>query len=102
MNISEPQRYLGAVDVEALSQCILSQDVNAWKEQLNRQQSYEVHKDTESIVMLFCDETWPDGDVHREVGWERIANQAMPLINDIIDDLKINLVPSGEKKAPPS
>ena len=85
MNISEPQRYLGAVDVEALSQCILSQDVNAWKEQLNRQQSYEVHKDTESIVMLFCDETWPDGDVHREVGWERIANQAMPLINDIIE-----------------
>ena len=53
MNISEPQRYLGQVDVEALSQCILSQDAKAWKEQLIRQQSYEVHKDTESIVMLF-------------------------------------------------
>ena len=58
MNISEPQRYLGQVDVEALSQCILSQDAKAWKEQLIRQQSYEVHKDTESIVMLFCDESY--------------------------------------------
>ena len=85
MDISEPQRYLGEVDVGALSQCILSQDASAWKEQLIRQQSYEVHKDTESIVMLFCDETWPDGDVHREVGWDRIANNAMPIINHIIE-----------------
>ncbi len=85
MDISEPQRYLGEVDIGALSQCILSQDASAWKEQLIRQQSYEVHKDTESIVMLFCDETWPDGDVHREVGWDRIADDAMPLINHIIE-----------------
>ena len=85
MDISESQRYLGEVDVGALSQCILSQDASAWKEQLIRQQSYEVHKDTESIVMLFCDETWPDGDVHREVGWDRIANDAMPIINHIIE-----------------
>ena len=85
MDISEPQRYLGEVDIGALSQCILSQDTSAWKEQLIRQQSYEVHKDTESIVMLFCDETWPDGDVHREVGWDRIANNAMPIINHIIE-----------------
>ena len=85
MNISEPQRYLGEVDVKALSQCILAQDSSAWTEQLIRQQSYEVHKDTESIVMLFCDETWPDGDVHREVGWDRIADNAMPLINHIIE-----------------
>ena len=85
MNISEPQRYLGEVDVKALSQCILSQDASAWTEQLIRQQSYEVHQDTESIVMLFCDETWPDGDVHREVGWDRIADNAMPLINHIIE-----------------
>ena len=85
MDISEPQRYLGEVDVNALSQCILSQDANAWTEQLIRQQSYEVHQDTESIVMLFCDETWPDGDVHREVGWDRLANDAMPLIDHIIE-----------------
>ncbi len=85
MNISEPQRYLGEVDIKALSQCILSQDANAWTEELIRQQSYEVHKDTESIVMLFCDETWPDGDVHREKGWGRLANDAMPLINHIIE-----------------
>ncbi len=85
MDISKPVRYLGKVDVEALIQCILSQDSIAWREQLIRQQTYEVHQDTESIVMLFCDEEWPDGDVHREVGWERLASVAMPLINDVIE-----------------
>ncbi len=85
MNISEPQRYLGEVDVKALSQCILSQDESAWTEQLIRQQSYEVHQDTESIVMLFCDETWPAGEIHREAGWDRLAEVAMPLIDHIIN-----------------
>jgi hypothetical protein len=85
MDINEPQRYLGEVDVKALSQCILSQDASAWTEQLIRQQSYEVHQDTESIVMLFCDETWPEGKIHREAGWDRLAEVAMPLIDHIID-----------------
>jgi len=85
MNISEPQRYLGEVDVKALSQCILSQDANAWTEQLIRQQNYEVHQDTESIVMLFCDETWPAGEIHQEAGWDRLAEVAMPLIDHIIN-----------------
>ena len=43
MDISEPQRYLGEVDVNALSQCILSQDANAWTEQLIRQQLSLIH-----------------------------------------------------------
>jgi hypothetical protein len=85
MDISESVRYLGEVDVKALTPCIISQDSNAWGEQLTRQQSYEVHQDTESIVMLFCDEEWPNGNVHREVGWDRISNEAMPLINNIIE-----------------
>ena len=55
MDISESVRYLGEVDVQALTHSIISQDSNAWGEQLIRQQSYEVHQDTESIVMLFCD-----------------------------------------------
>ena len=85
MNISEPQRYLGEVDVKALSQCILSQDASVWTEQLIRQQNYEVHQDTESIVMLFCDETWPAGEIHQEAGWDRLAEVAMPLIDHIIN-----------------
>ena len=85
MDIGESVRYLGEVNVKPLTKCILSQDSNAWKEQLIRQQTYEVHQDTQSIVMLFCDEGWPDGDVHREIGWDRLSSVAMPLINHVIE-----------------
>jgi len=84
MNIDGAQRLLGEVDIQELKQRILAQEPEAWTEQTIRQQMYEVHKDTESIVMLFCDESWPDGDIYRESGWERLADIAMPLIDHII------------------
>jgi len=68
----------------ALKERILAQEPEAWTEQAIRQQSYEVHQDTESIVMLFCDESWPDGEIYRESGWERLADAAMPVIDHII------------------
>ncbi len=85
MDIGVPQRCLGAVDIEALKQRILAQEPAAWTEQTIRQQTYEVHRDTESIVMLFCDESWPDGEIYRESGWERLADVAMPLIDHVIE-----------------
>ena len=81
MDINEAQRYLGEVDVQALSKVILAQEPQAWTEQLIRQQTYEVHRDTESIVLLFCDESWPDGEIHREAGWDRLAVFALSLIH---------------------
>ena len=85
MDIEQAQRYLGEVDVQALREAILAQEPEAWTEQLNRQQDYEVHKDTESIVLLFCDESWPDGEIYREPGWDRLSDVAMPLIDHIIE-----------------
>lgn len=85
MDIGVPQRCLGAVDIAALKQRILEQETAAWDEQTVRQQTYEVHKDTESIVMLFCDESWPDGDIYRESGWDRLADVAMPMIDHVIE-----------------
>lgn len=85
MDIEVDQRCLGEVDVSSLHDAILAQEHTAWAEQLVRQQTYEVHKDTESIVMLFCDESWPDGEIYREAGWERIAAVATPLIDQVIE-----------------
>jgi ribosomal protein L21E len=85
MDIGIEQRCLGDVDMEALRERILAQEPAAWQEQLLRQQVYEVHKDTESIVMLFCDESWPDGEIYRESGWDRLADVATPLIDHIIN-----------------
>jgi hypothetical protein len=85
MDIEVNQRFLGEVDIADLKQRILSQEPEAWAEQAIRQQTYEVHKDTESIVMLFCDESWPEGEIYRESGWERLSDVAMPMIDQIID-----------------
>lgn len=85
MDIDVEQRCLGEVDVQALRERILAQEPEAWTEQAIRQQIYEVHKDTESIVMLFCDESWPDGEIYRESGWDRLADVAMPVIDNIIN-----------------
>ena len=86
MDIDVEQRLLGEVEVQALSDCILAQNAAAWTEQTVRQQTYEVHKDTESIVMLFCDEGWPEeGEIYRDSGWDSLAGAAMPLIDHIIE-----------------
>lgn len=84
MDIGVEQKHLGTLDVSALRDEILAQDEVAWTEQALRQQNYEVHQDTESIVMLFCDESWPKGEIYREAGWGRLAEVAQPVIDDII------------------
>ncbi|MDZ7644378.1 MAG: aspartyl/asparaginyl beta-hydroxylase domain-containing protein [Woeseiaceae bacterium] len=85
MDIGTDQRCLGPVDTEPLRDRVLGQAPEAWTEQAVRQQLYEVHRDTESIVMLFCDEEWPDGEIYRESGWNRLADVATPVIDGIID-----------------
>ena len=56
MDIGVEYKHLMAIDEAALRDAITAQPDVAWKEQPLRQQSYEVHRDTESIVLLFCDE----------------------------------------------
>jgi hypothetical protein len=85
MDFGEDQRCLGPVDMQELGDRILSQEPAAWAEQAIRQQMYEVHKDTESIVMLFCDESWPEGEIYKEAGWDKLSDVAMPLIDHIIE-----------------
>jgi hypothetical protein len=92
MNIDTPLRDLGPVDVTALREAILSQDELAWREDQYRQEEFEVHHQTESIVILFAElEKWPDIVVSKEPGWERLADVALPLMNGIIN----NFYPPG-------
>ena len=85
MNIDTPLRELGPIDTTALSEAILAQDDVAWKEDKYRQEEFEVHHATESIVVLFVDlDKWPDLVVSKEPGWPRIADQALPIMDEII------------------
>ena len=85
MNIDTPLRELGPVDIDALRDAILAQDEIAWKEDKYRQEEFEVHHATESIVLVFVDiQRWPDIVVSKEPGWPRLSDVALPLMNDII------------------
>ena len=85
MNINTTLRELGLVKSTALRELVLAQDELAWKEDQNRQEMFEQHRQTESIVVLFVDlEKWPQVLVSKEPGWDRLADVALPLMNDII------------------
>ena len=88
MNIDTPLRELGSVDINNLRDAILSQEDAAWDEEQLRQEEYEVHKATKSIVMIFVNlDHWPEIEVQKEIGWDRLAETALPVMNDIIERL---------------
>ena len=88
MDIETPLRELGPVDTAALRDAILAQDDAAWDEDKYRQEEFEVHHDTKSIVLVFVNiDSWPDIVVSQEPGWPRLSDVALPLMNDIISRL---------------
>lgn len=88
MDIDTPLRELGEVDCAALRDAILALDDKAWKEDNYRQEEFEVHYNTESIVLVFVDiDSWPEIVVSQEPGWERLSDVALPVMNDIITRL---------------
>jgi len=85
MDIETPLRELGPVDSRALAETILAQETDAWREELHRQESYDVHRQTESIVMVFTElDDWPNITVKKEPGWDRLADAALPVMHGII------------------
>ena len=85
MDIGIPIKDWGAVDATVLREAILGQDDIAWEEDAQRQEDYDAHKHTKSIVMLFASLTWPQVTITREKGWDRIAEVANPIMAEIIE-----------------
>jgi hypothetical protein len=87
MDIGVPLRELGAYDSSALCERILAQDEAAWLNNTFRQQAYDVHQMTNSLVMIFTDGSrWPDIEVQRQAGWDALADVALPLMHRILAD----------------
>ncbi len=87
MDIDVPLRELGTFDIGNLRDAILALDEESWLENVQRQQEYEVHKSTQSVVMVFTDGSgWPDIEVKKEIGWDKLADTAVPLMHQIIAD----------------
>jgi Aspartyl/Asparaginyl beta-hydroxylase len=85
VNIEEPLRHLGAVDADALRSAVLALDPQAWRAQEHRQNAYEVHKQTQSIVLVFCDGPMHALTVSKEPGWDALAGAAVPVMHGIIE-----------------
>lgn len=86
MDIDTLLRDLGSVDAAALTEAILAQDEEAWREDQYRQQVFDVHKQTESIVLVFVKlENWPEIEIVKEPGWDRLADVAVPVMHEIIN-----------------
>ena len=87
MDIGVPLRELGEYDIAPLRDVILAQSDEVWLGNTYRQQEYEVHQQTQSIVMVFTDGSgWPDIEVRREPGWDVLAATAVPLMHRILAD----------------
>ncbi len=85
MDIGEPIKSLGPVDMEALRERILAREESAWYEQKLRQNEYDIHRYTQSMVLVFTDGSgWPNIEVSKEPGWARLVEQGMPLMHGSI------------------
>lgn len=85
MDIDVPLKDLGIVPMDALRAAIDALKREAWLDNQQRQQDYDVHRRTESVVMIFTSgDGWPDITVSREAGWELLQESAVPLMMGII------------------
>lgn len=87
MDIGVPVRDLGAVNAKKLSEVILGTDESVWLEESIRQEKYaEVHYNTESLIMIFCDhDDWPAIDVVKGAAWDLLSEAALPIMHDLIE-----------------
>ncbi len=78
-------RDLGPVDCGGLLAAVRCLDEAAWTEETYRQDSFNVHRSTESIVLCFIDlDRWPDLVIARDAGWELLGASAVPVMDGII------------------
>jgi quercetin dioxygenase-like cupin family protein len=81
--IDTPTRPLGQVDCRALIQRVMAVDEAAWHADARRQDDYEVHAQTQSIILVFFT-GWPAVQVAHAAGWELFSDVAMPIMQQIV------------------
>ncbi|GAB2525138.1 aspartyl/asparaginyl beta-hydroxylase domain-containing protein [Microbulbifer agarilyticus] len=85
MQLDQPLKLLEERDISTLQETVLNVTAQAWESNQVRQQSFDVHYQTQSLVMLFIKcEAWPQAEISREDGWDVLEETALPVIRDII------------------
>ena len=84
MDIDTPLKELGEIDVGALRNAILGLGEKDWLSNEQRQNDYEVHRQTQSVILVFCDGPMHDLVVTKESGWDLLADAAVPVMHELI------------------
>ena len=78
-------RDLGVAHCEPLRAAVAGLPLEAWREDASRQDSFEVHNATQSVVLLFVDVAeWPRLVVRQAPGWPHLGAVARPLMDELI------------------
>ena len=86
MEIDTHVRELGVVkSALALVDKVLLIPEETWLEDETRQTCFHVHKQTQSLVLLFCDNDWPEMQVEKKSAWSHLSGQAVPVMREILD-----------------
>jgi hypothetical protein len=81
--IDTPIRPLGFVDCRRLTERVLACDESAWYVDNRRQDDYEVHAETQSIILVYFT-GWPEVRVAHAAGWNDFGHLAMPVMREIV------------------
>ena len=85
MDIEETLKDLGPVEIGRLREAVIGLGPADWSAQRIRQNEYEVHRQTESVVLVFTDGSgWPELEVKKEQGWDLLADTAVPVMHGIL------------------
>jgi hypothetical protein len=85
MLIDSAIRLLGPVPSQELAARVLELAEAEWHCDKRRQDTYDVHSQTQSLILMFCD-SWPTVRVTRANGWRLLARDAVPVMEKIIRD----------------
>lgn len=78
-------RDLGPVDCDGLLAAVEGLDEASWARNAYRQESFNVHRSTHSIVLCFLDiDRWPHLAINRDAGWGTLGSSAQPVMDGII------------------
>ncbi len=83
MQIDAPIRSLGYVDSAKLIARVRAVEESAWYADPRRQEDYEVHAETQSIILVFFS-GWPEVQVTHTKGWDAFGDVTMPIMESIV------------------
>lgn len=83
MDIGVSLKEFGQIDITKLKSTILNLSPNHWLDNQIRQNKFEVHAKTKSIVLIFAD-GWPVPQLKHEAGWGLLADDMLPLIEEAL------------------